>query len=223
MAPLLGSMCHDYGLSEELGDPAKTVPIPCELVHMGCGESCEKHALTRFFRGCFFAARMYAPLQLVVLLKHAKNRPWTGRPAGRARSVVAQCMQDTARSSAFLGTFIAFFYYGVCLSRTRIGPRLFSSRTITPQMWDSGLCVLGGCFLCGMSILVEQSRKRFEIMLFVLPRAAATWLPRRYLPEHQWREHLVFTLSAAVVLTSAQEEPKSVRGVLGTFLHIIMG
>lgn len=223
MAGLLGSMCRDYGLPEDLGDPAKTIPIPCELVHMGCGKSCEKHALVRFWRGWVFAARMYAPLQLIVLARHVKK---TGRPGDRlvglTRSVLSKALVDTTRSSAFLGAFIAFFYYGVCLSRTRLGPKVFSPKTVTPQMWDSGLCVLGGCLLCGTSILVEQSRKQLEILLFVLPRAAATWFPRRYLPEHQWKEHLTFALSAAIVLTAAQEDPKRVRGVFGNLIGSVM-
>ncbi|KAK7179267.1 hypothetical protein DPSP01_003481 [Paraphaeosphaeria sporulosa] len=223
MASLLGSMCRDYGLAEELGDPAKTIPIPCELVHMGCGRSCEKHALSRFWRGWVFAARMYAPLQFIVLARHVKRTGRTGdRLVGLNRSVVSKALVDTTRSSAFLGAFIAFFYYGVCLSRTRLGPKLFTLKTVTPQMWDSGLCVLGGCLLCGASILVEQPRKQLEILFFVLPRAAATWFPRRYLPEHQWKEHLTFALSTAVVLTAAQEDPKSVRGVLGNLLNAVL-
>ena len=223
MSALLGSMCHDYGLDEQSGDPARTVPIPCELVHMGRGKNCEKHALARFVRGWAFAARMYAPLQLIVLIRHVKrNASQKHRLPVHTRSMIGKAIADTMRSSAFLGGFIAFFYYGVCLSRTRLGPKLFSSKTVTPQMWDSGLCVLGGCLLCGTSILVEQSRKRLEILLFVLPRAAATWYPRRYLPEHQWREHVAFALSAAIVLTTAQEDPNRVRGVLGNLLNNIM-
>ncbi|KAJ4356080.1 uncharacterized protein N0V89_004107 [Didymosphaeria variabile] len=128
MAALLGSMCHDYGLPEELGDPAKTIPISCELVHMGC--------------------------------------------------VVSKALVDASRSSAFLGAFIALFYYG--------------------------------------------SRKQLEILFFVLPRAAATWFPRRYLPEHQWKEHYTFALSAAIVLTAAQDDSERVRGVLGSILNAIL-
>ncbi|PSN61141.1 hypothetical protein BS50DRAFT_593066 [Corynespora cassiicola Philippines] len=223
MAPLLGSLCRDYGLAEHLGDPAKTIPVPCELVHMGAGKSCEKHALSRFWRGWLFAAKMYTPLQLIVLARHLKSKARPGnRLAGLTRGILLKTFADMARSSAFLGSFIAFFYYGVCLSRTRLGPKVFSYKTVTPQMWDSGLCVLAGCLLCGMSILVEQSRKRLEIMLFVLPRATATWFPRRYLPENRWKEHLAFTLSAAIVLTSAQENPQLVRGFLGSLLHRIL-
>ncbi|CAF9931648.1 MAG: hypothetical protein HETSPECPRED_008155 [Heterodermia speciosa] len=36
-APLLQSMCKDYDWPLVWGDPAKTVPLPCEMVHMGTG------------------------------------------------------------------------------------------------------------------------------------------------------------------------------------------
>jgi hypothetical protein len=220
---LLGSMCHDYGLPEEMGDPAKTVPLPCELVHMGRGKSCEKHALVRFWRGWIFAAKIHAPVQLIVLLRRLKKNGRPGnRLAGLTKPIITKALVDIARGSAFLGSFISLFYYGVCLFRTRLGPKLFSYKTVTPQMWDSGLCVLGGCLLCGTSILVEHPRKRIEILMFVLPRAAATWFPRRYLPEHQWKECMAFSLSAAMVLTAAQEDPRQVRGMLGNLLHFVM-
>ncbi|ORY11656.1 hypothetical protein BCR34DRAFT_319181 [Clohesyomyces aquaticus] len=220
MAPLLGSMCRDYGLPEVRGDPAQTIPIPCELVHMGRGKSCEKHAFLRFCRGWTFAAKMYAPLQFFVLMRSARTRRRQGKPALNS-AVILRAASDMTRSSAFLGTFVALFYYGVCLSRTRLGPKLFSSKAVTPQMWDSGLCVLFGSLLCGSSILIEQPRKRLEVVFFVLPRAAATWFPRRYLRQDRWKEHLAFALSAAIVITAAQEDPSRVHGVLGTVLHRI--
>jgi hypothetical protein len=223
MASLLGSMCRDYGLPEELGDPAKTVPLPCEVVHMGCSKSCEVHALLRFWKGCKFAAKMYAPIQLFVLAKHLRA---TARPgsklAGLTQEAVLRSCRDMARSSAFLGSFISLYYYGICLSRTRLGPTVFSAKSVTPQMWDSGLCVTGGSLLCGLSLLVEQQRKRLEVVMFVLPRAAATWFPRRYLPEDRWKEQLAFAVSAAVLFTVAQEDPRRVRGVFGRALHGIL-
>jgi hypothetical protein len=223
MAPLLGSMARDYEMPEEAGDPAKTVPVPCELVHMGCGKSCERHALWRFWRGWAFAAKMYVPLQAFVLYRHLMKTARPGnRLAGLKIHTLVAAIKDASRRSSFLGAFIALFYYGVCLSRTRLGPKLFSPKTVTPQMWDSGLCVLSGCLLCGLSILVEESRRRLEIVLFVLPRAAATWFPRRYLPENRWKEHLAFALSAAVVMTAAQENHMRVKGVLGKVLHKVL-
>lgn len=178
ISPLLGSMCRDYGWPEEWGDPAKTIPVPCEMVHMGCGPSCEKHALMRFTRAWLFAARMYIPLQLLVLLKRLHGTPAS---TNTLLHKLFHALLDGSRSSAFLGSFVALFYYGVCLARTRLGPRLFSYKTVTPQMWDNGLCVLSGCLLCGWSVLFEKVQRRTEILFFVLPRAAAVWFPRRYL------------------------------------------
>ncbi|KAF1925468.1 uncharacterized protein M421DRAFT_103179 [Didymella exigua CBS 183.55] len=223
MAPLLGSMARDYGLPEEAGDPAKTVPVPCELVHMGCGQSCEAHALWRFWRGWAFAAKLYFPLQALALCRHvAKTASPGNRLAGLKIHTLVAAIKDAATRSSFLGAFVALFYYGVCLSRTRLGPALVSPKTITPQMWDSGLCVLAGCALCGLSLLAEEPSRRPEIVLFVLPRAAATWFPRRYLPENRGREHLAFALGAAVVMSAAQEDRARVRGVFGKVLHRVL-
>ena len=163
-AALLQSMCRDYGWPVQWGDPAVTIPIPCECVHMGMGPSCHKHAATRFFRAFRFAMFMYLPLQLLVKAK-------TPSP----KAFVHAC-RDALRSSAFLGAFISLFYYSVCLSRTLVGPKIIPK----PMVWDRGLCVAMGCVACGWSILLEAEKRRQEIAAFVAPRAAAILFPRRY-------------------------------------------
>ncbi|KAL4933472.1 uncharacterized protein BDV17DRAFT_252064 [Aspergillus undulatus] len=203
-APLLQSMCKDYGWPTVWGDPASTIPIPCEMVHMGCGPSCEKHAISRFLRTFKFACATYIPLQIGFRFRSMKSM-----------AAARRAISDALRSSSFLASFVSLFYYGVCLSRTRLGPRLFDKRTVTPQMWDSGLCVGTGCAMCGWSILVEHAKKRQEIALFVAPRAAATVLPRFYDQKYQYRERAAFAISAAVVFTCLRESPDMVRGVFG--------
>ncbi|CAG7917783.1 unnamed protein product [Penicillium olsonii] len=168
-APLLQSMCKDYHWPIEWGDPAKIRRIPCEMVHMGCGPNCEKHALYRFAKTFKFACATYIPLQIIFRLRGMKSA-----------TALRRALADAARSSAFLSAFVSFFYYGVCLARTRLGPRMFDPKTVTPTMWDSGLCVGMGCFMCGWSVLAEKARKRQELALFVAPRAVATVLPRLY-------------------------------------------
>ena len=167
-APILQTMCTEYDWPLKWGDPAITIPFPCEVVHMGTGPSCHWHAVVRFARAFKFALATNLPLQLLV--KARKPSPKAFRRA----------CEEAIRSSAFLGAFVGLFYYSVCLSRTRLGPKLFSRNTITPQMWDSGLCIGAGCVLCGWSILIEAERRREELALFVAPRALATWLPREY-------------------------------------------
>lgn len=201
---LLGGMCRDLGLPESWGNPATTVPVPCEIVHSGCGKNCEWHAMSRFARGWKFAMRMYLPINLLILLR---------RP--RAKRDIGVAIFEASQSSAFLGMFVALFYYGVCLTRTRIGPRL---KQLSPMDLDSGLCVGVGCLLCGWSILLEKPARRHEISFFVAPRALATLFPRRYERQHMWREQLAFASSAAVILTAAQSSPERVRGVFGRLL-----
>ncbi|KAB8210006.1 hypothetical protein BDV34DRAFT_237746 [Aspergillus parasiticus] len=203
-APLLESMCKDYGWPIEWGDPSKTIPIPCEMVHMSCGPNCEKHAVSRFARTFGFACATYIPLQIVFRLR-------------RLKSVLSlrRAVSDALRSSAFLASFVSIFYYSVCLARTRIGPKIFPRNVVTPMMWDSGLCVGAGCLMCGWSILVESPSKRQELALFVAPRAAATVLPRFYDKQYQYRERIAFAVSAALLLTCLQERPGMVRGVFG--------
>jgi hypothetical protein len=226
-AHILQSMCEDYGWPSVWGDPAKTIPVPCQMVHMGAGSSCHWHAVIRFTRSFKFALTMYLPIQLLM--------------KGRSMSPTAliRAMREAVQSSAFLATFIALFYYGVCLSRTILGPRIISNKIVSRQDWDSGLCVGAGCMLCGWSILIEAAKKRQEMASFVAPRAAAILLPRRYdlkvisdllqcrgqcanLPQYFWREQLAFSMSIAVLFTFAQEDRRKVRGIMGSLLHGVL-
>lgn len=208
-APLLGSMCADNGWPQVWGDPSKTIPFPCEIVHMGCGSSCEYHAVSRFVRSWKWAMFTYLPLAVAFKMRKPSRQ-------ALANAVVSAC-----RSSAFLGTFITLFYYGVCLGRTRVGPRLLGTDTASRQRIDGGVCVGTGCFLCGWSVLIETAGRRKDMALFVAPRALATVVPRRYPRSKQWRETAAFAASAAVVLTCVAENPKRVRGVLGGVLNMV--
>ena len=208
-APILEGMCREYGWPESWGDPSRTIPIPCEVVHMGTGPSCHWHMLVRFTRAFRFAFAMYLPLQLLIKLRL------------RSRKALWLALRDAARSSAFLGAFISLFYYGVCLSRTLVGPKLFGPKTVTPITWDSGVCVGAGCILSGWSILVEAARRRPELTLFIAPRAGATFVPRTYQWRNFWRERLAFSVSVAILITLTSHRPQRVRGMLGQALHSI--
>jgi hypothetical protein len=204
---LLGAMCDDYKWPRAWGDPAVSVPFPCEVVHMGTGPSCEYHALSRFVRSFGWAMATYLPLSLLLALRK--------KPDLRA---LRKALVSASRSSAFLGAFITLFYYGVCLARTRIGPHIVGTDAKARNCIDSGVCVGTGCVLCGWSILIEVTGRRKDMALFVAPRAMATILPRRYGWDKQWKETTVFAASTAVVFTCVMENKERVRGLLGKVL-----
>lgn len=217
-APLLQSMCTEYSWPISWGDPAVSVPFPCELVHMGCGPSCEIHALSRFRRAWLWSIRTYLPLQLLMFLVRL---PTTAKRRQIRRDLI-RTLLSASRSSAFLGAFITLFYYGVCLARTRVGPHVLGNDIAVRQKIDSGLCVGTGCFLCGWSVLLETAGRRKELALFVAPRALATMLPRRYDAGKFWMERGVFAASTAVVFTCVLENKRRVRGVLGNVLRMVL-
>lgn len=207
-APLLTSLCDELGFPQKWGDPKQTIPIPCELYHCGAGKSCEIHGISRFLNALKFSMELYLPLQLAT------------KVASPNRAALIAAVKGALRSSSFLAAFVSLFYYSVCLARTRVGPKIFSRKTVTPQMWDSGLCVLAGCLACGWSIMIEKAGRRQEIAFFVAPRALATLLPRVYDKSYQRREQIVFALSVATVLNAAKVGPDNVvRGVLGSVLR----
>ncbi|KAM0516699.1 hypothetical protein ACHAPE_005333 [Trichoderma viride] len=209
-APLLTSMCEDYDLPTEWGDPVTKIPFPCGLVHMGCGQSCEYHAISRFLRSWKWSMLTYLPLALALQLRNPK------------RIDLMKAITGSTRSSTFLATFITLFYYGVCLCRSRLGPRILGKDIASRQWIDGGLCVGTGCYLCGWSVFIETAGRRKDMALFVAPRALATLVPRRYPLEKQWREKLIFAASTAVVFTCALENPKRVRGVMGGLLNMVL-
>jgi hypothetical protein len=206
----LKSMCQDYKLPESYADPRQSIPFPCEIVHMGTGKSCEYHALSRFHRSFTWAFSSYLPLNLLLSL----------RKPSKARTLHA--LLSSLKSSAFLGTFIALYYYGICLARTRVGPKILGSSASAAQQIDSGLCVMSGCALCGWSVMLENAGRQKELGMFVAPRALATLLPRRYEMKYQWRENLAFAVSVAIVFGSVRERPERVRGVFGKVLRRVL-
>lgn len=165
---ILESFCTDLNLPIAWGNPNLTIPIPCEVVHSGLGPSCHWHVVVRFARAFKFAFATYFPVQLILKAK---------KPSWRA---FRQAFLAALRSSAFLGAFVGLFYYGVCLARTLVGPKMLMSRGITPLMWDQGLCIGTGCMLCGTSVFIEAAKRRQEMAFFVAPKAMATFFPRRY-------------------------------------------
>ncbi|KAK0747630.1 hypothetical protein B0T21DRAFT_379638 [Apiosordaria backusii] len=205
-ADLLGSMCKDLDLPPEWGDPTKSIPFPCEIVHMRCGPSCEYHAVSRFVRSFKWAMKTYLPLSLLLALRNPNKKAFK-------RAVLS-----AARTSTFLGTFITLFYYGVCLARTRIGPHVIGKGIKERNLIDGRVCVGTGCVLCGWSILIEKAGRRKDGGLFVAPRAMATLLPRKYPKAREWIERAVFAGSTGVVFTCVLEDRARVRGVLGGLL-----
>ena len=212
-AKVLQSMCRDYGWPLAWADPSLTIPIPCEVVHMGVGPSCHWHAVVRFMRTFRWAMITNMPLQLLVKFV-TKSR--------FSRKTLKAVLADASRSSAFLAAFVTLMYYGICLSRTVLGPVILGSDIVSRQFWDSGMCIRVACALCGASILIEKPSRRGELSLFVAPRALATFLPRMCDERYIWVEKLVLSVSISVLISMNDAKAQPIRGVFGRLIHQVL-
>ena len=94
------------------------------------------------------------------------------------------------RSATFLSTFVQLMWFGVCSARTFLFARLFP--WISHDYFDGPYgCILVASLICGSSIWIENSRRRGEIALYVLPRAIRTILLDSWLKSGRRRVQLI--------------------------------
>ncbi|KAK9465032.1 hypothetical protein V1512DRAFT_266816 [Lipomyces arxii] len=218
-AHLLEEGCAKVGLPIEYGDPAKTVPIPCELVHANSTKNCELHAAWRFSRAFKSAFLIYAPLNLILLLRRGRLD---------RRKALIQALLSSCRSASFLGMFVALSWYSVCFTRSRIGKYVFPK--IHPTKWDNTLGPALGCLMCGWSIVLELPQRRGDLALFVAPRALGAFFPTDFDRFHRYVERVVFSAAYAVVFSAAfsasvvrDGRDVKLRGVFGNAMMAVLG
>ncbi|GAA5958485.1 hypothetical protein JCM3765_007892 [Sporobolomyces pararoseus] len=191
----------------------------CDFVHGQLGKgSCEMNATKRWARAFLDCLLIYLPVHAIppLLFNFSKvlNQPG---------SSILRILLAASRSSAFLATFVASIYASVCLVRTRI-PSFFPKGFIPQQPLDGGLAVYLGCVMCGLSVLIENKRRRREMALFTATRALyaivddvlPSFLTHGQTGEFltKWLERVVFSTSAGTVIAATIHRPDLVSGVV---------
>lgn len=202
---ILDTYCERYGVDKSRGSLILNQPLECTTVHAFKTESCELHALWRFVRGFSFAIKIYGPLNGLMLLFPMKNQKMSQR--------LLYALKSSMRSSVFLGAFISFYWYGVCLARRRVLPKLFPNEPMTK--WDDTYAPTFGAIACGFSLFIESVQRRKELALFVAPRALGTVIPLEPTLRNLRIESVVFSISLAVLVACSKSDPKNVRGIFG--------
>ncbi|KAG0215359.1 hypothetical protein BGX28_000099 [Mortierella sp. GBA30] len=210
---LLTGLCKDIGLDPKLGDFELQSFLPCEVVHQGISKSCE----------------IYLPVHLLPALLSPKA--FLRRLEDNPLATVTSTLVATARSSAFLASYIALIWYGICAWRSKIMPLTMklTGRRYTSNTIDQIYGPLLGSFMCGFSVLIEKPHRRAEMALYVLPRAMYSMWSRVMSGRLSRRaevtgEALIYALSMSVLLTGMMWKKEMVRpsmqGLLGWMLEI---
>ncbi|KAF9165169.1 hypothetical protein DFQ26_000510 [Actinomortierella ambigua] len=223
---LLTGLCNDLKLPESWGSLDRE-NLTCSLVHQGIAESCEAHGAFRWFQGFFVSSGIYLPVHLLPALLSPKA--FLKRLVEDPVNTSMATLLATARSSAFLATYISLVWYGICMWRSRIMPLVsaITGRRYPGHVVDYVYGPILGSALCGLSVLIEKKHRRAEMALYVLPRALFSLgsrvlqgkLSRRV---ERMAEALMFALSMSVLLTGMRWEASlvrpSMRGILGWIL-----
>ncbi|KAG2159862.1 uncharacterized protein EDB93DRAFT_1244633 [Suillus bovinus] len=198
--------------------------LPCELLHSrvttrwGLDNSCFTNVGVRFFQTFIEAMALYLPVHFLPLLF---TRPSSILQRHRA----IRALLGAIRSATFLSTFLSSYFFTACLIRTLVLAKLFP--WIPHDVWDGPYgSILVGSLTCGWSILIENTRRRGEMALYVLPRAVKASLPAKWTTGNhagaRLVERIVFVLSLASLLTFAVHEPASLRGLSRWTLAFVM-
>lgn len=208
---IMAEYCEKYGHLPSEGSLVTNVPLPCNVVHAFKTPNCELHALWRFVRGFQFAFKLYGGINLFMLLIPRRKSTIASR--------LFSSLKSSVRSSCFLATFIFLNWYGVCLARTRLLPKLFPN--VPAERWDDTICVASGSFLSGFSCFVDTPQRRKELALFVAPRAVGTLVSAKPTEKNLRIESVVFALSMAIVAAYCRRDARKVRGIFGRGLEMV--
>ncbi|KAF9387646.1 hypothetical protein CPC16_006920 [Podila verticillata] len=229
VANLLTGLCEDLGMDPAMGDFELRSRLSCKVVHQGIADSCEAHTAYRWAQGFMVSTGIYLPVHLLPALLSPKS--FIQKLQANPVATLSSTLLATARSSAFLATYIALIWYGICTWRSKVMPLTtkLTGRRYTSNVIDNVYGPLLGCFLCGFSVLIEKPHRRAEMALYVLPRAMYSMWSRVMSGRLSRRveatgEALMFAVSMSVLLTGMKWKREMVRpsmqGLLGWMLEM---
>ncbi|KAI0711032.1 hypothetical protein C8T65DRAFT_647898 [Cerioporus squamosus] len=211
--------------------------VPCAVVHPDL-DSCVTVQFAHFwevFRWMLpiYGALHFIPMMLFRRQKFMKNPiPMLGRAAW-----------GTARSSSFLGAFVLIYQMYFC-SKHNLYDKLMSLRNSgsksllawlakrLPRAWIELLIskqsfFLGG-LLSGLSLFVEEKRRREELAMYVLPKGMeSAWVTARgkgwVVPFGRLGEPLLTAIGMGLVMSTYQNDPQHLSGLVRRILYQFVG
>ncbi|EED82868.1 predicted protein [Postia placenta Mad-698-R] len=196
--------------SQSFGPPF----VPCSALHPWL-DSCPQVQIDRFFKVVRWMLPIYGALHVIPMLLFRRNRVW--KEPGK---MFLRAGFGTARSSAFLGVFVFIYQSFFCLNhnmyndltalRAVPSPTLLARLAkILPQPLVDALVGRKSYYamgiLAGLSLFVEDKRRREELAMYVLPKGMeSAWLTARGRgwvgKTGQWGEVLLTAVSMGMVM-----------------------
>ncbi|PLW32428.1 hypothetical protein PCASD_17534 [Puccinia coronata f. sp. avenae] len=232
------SIATHMGRPPEHGDPLFIDHLSCGIVHgtLGNSESCTINVLRRLFRAWKTSLGIYLPVFTVPVLLFQRKKIFQAPVQTGARILL-----NSSRSAGFLASFIALTWTGVCMGRSEgmlhilqgVYGRLGWGRVTRTEL-DGQVAPQLGSMLAGLSVLVENKKRRGEMALYVATRALCAtvdqilprWLRRRIVANRWvsiWVERISFSISIGLIISAIVHHPAYVRGIVQGILKYAIG
>ncbi|KAF8338497.1 hypothetical protein F5887DRAFT_514825 [Amanita rubescens] len=208
---------------------------PCSAVHPALS-SCMSVPLDRFFAVFKWMLPIYSVLHFAPAILF-KWKSFIRDPG----NVLVKSGLGSLRSSAFLGVFViiyqSLFCYKHYLHRVLSELKLSSSASSNPlsripqhvidylvsklSFWFAG-------FAAGLSLFVEEKRRRGELAMYVLPKSLESlWIAARgrglVFRTGKWGEPLLATIGMGMVMSTYQNDPQHLSGLVRRILYQFIG
>ncbi|KZP14376.1 hypothetical protein FIBSPDRAFT_1048814 [Athelia psychrophila] len=204
---------------------------PCFAVHPTV-DSCRAVVPIRFAEVFRWMLPVYGALHFVPLVLF-RWRLFLKDP----KSMLLRAGAGTARSSSFLGAFVVIFQGLFCFKHhihdlltaqnknpnaaVRVPQRLVDALISKESFWPLG-------FLCGLSILVEESRRRGELAMYVLPKGlGAMWSSARgrgwVFGTGKWGEPVLTAIGMGMVMSTYQNDPQHLSSLFRRVMYQFIG
>ncbi|KAG9317934.1 hypothetical protein JVU11DRAFT_2167 [Chiua virens] len=199
---------------------------PCAAVHPWV-ESCLAVPLPRLWNVFRWGFPIYGALHFIPLILF-KRGTFLSNPL----RMVWKALWGTIRSSAFLATFIAAYQSWFCFNHNLHALLTSQTNVKIPQ---SILAILVskysygiGGFLCALSILIEEKRRRGELAMYVLPKGLeSAWLTARgkgwVFRTGEFGEMILTAIGMGLVMSTYQNEPQHLSSLVRRMLYQFIG
>ncbi|KAF8627859.1 hypothetical protein AX15_004206 [Amanita polypyramis BW_CC] len=208
---------------------------PCSAVHPALS-SCMSVPLDRFFAVFKWMLPIYSALHFAPAILF-KWKAFTQDPG----KVFVKAGLGSVRSSAFLGVFVVIYQSLFCfkhnthriLSELKVSSSAASSALLgIPQdvidllISKSSFWLIG--FAAGLSLFVEEKRRRGELAMYVLPKGLESlWTAARgkglVFGTGKWGETLLATIGMGMVMSTYQNDPQHLSGLVRRILYQFIG
>jgi len=187
--------------------------------------SCRKDALIRFYEVWKWVFPVYGALHFVPVLLFRRAR-FVKDPL----NMFLRTLWGSSRSSAFLGAFVMIYEASYCfkhyLYENLRDLDLLPTKVLSLLVSKGSFATLG--FLAGLSLLIEDPRRRAELAMYVLPKSLeSAWSTARgkgyVMGTGDLGEALLTAIGMGMVMRTYQHDPHNLSGIVRRILYQFVG